>query len=558
MAQAVVSRRGAAVAALVLILILALGFRVHNVGFGLPSLYDPDEPIFMVKALKLLNDRTLNPGWFGHPGTTTIYLIALIEAAVVAFGIATGRFANIKDFAAQSYADPTLVWVAARLAMVAFGVVCVWLTYLVGRRLFGRNAALVGAALLAINALHILWSQVIRTDIMASVFMLVSLLFAVRAADSGRLRDYLFAGAAAGFAAATKWPTAIVAITLIGAAAYRWSNGRGTARAEARHLAAGLAFILVGMFIASPYIFLDWQRVLANVTGEMSPRHLAQTGTGFFGNLHFYMVRQLAGTMSMLGLLLVIGGALLAAWRFPLSRWTILPLALAFLWLICSQTMIWSRWLLPLLPLFCLFAALAIVTVGERLSRLLKGRARLAALPLVALAAAAPSALAARNAIKEREVDTRALAADWARANVKPGETVLVEHIELSLRNEPWKFLFPIGAPGCMDALKILQSTISHEQVQELRKGSPIVDIGNVAPDRLHSCRADYAIVTYYDLYLSEADQFPLELQNYNRLFRGGRTAALFAPRKGQVGGPVVRVVALSQQSPNESGGNLK
>ena len=66
--------------ALGLILLVALAWRLNNIGFGLPSMYDPDEPIFMIKALHLLADGTLNPGWFGHPGSTTIYLVALIDA----------------------------------------------------------------------------------------------------------------------------------------------------------------------------------------------------------------------------------------------------------------------------------------------------------------------------------------------------------------------------------------------------------------------------------------------------------------------------------------------
>jgi hypothetical protein len=68
------------------ITLIALAVRLHNVGFGLPSLYDPDEPIFMVIAAKLLSGRTLNPGWFGHPGSTTIYLIALIDMLRQLFG----------------------------------------------------------------------------------------------------------------------------------------------------------------------------------------------------------------------------------------------------------------------------------------------------------------------------------------------------------------------------------------------------------------------------------------------------------------------------------------
>ena len=58
-------------AGLCLILLVAALLRIDGVGFGLPALNDPDEPLFMSTALEMLSGPTLNPGWFGHPGTIT-------------------------------------------------------------------------------------------------------------------------------------------------------------------------------------------------------------------------------------------------------------------------------------------------------------------------------------------------------------------------------------------------------------------------------------------------------------------------------------------------------
>ena len=55
-------------AALGLILLVALALRLHNIGFGLPSMYDPDEPIFMIKALHLPAYQNLKPGRVGQDG----------------------------------------------------------------------------------------------------------------------------------------------------------------------------------------------------------------------------------------------------------------------------------------------------------------------------------------------------------------------------------------------------------------------------------------------------------------------------------------------------------
>jgi hypothetical protein len=57
------------------------------------------------------------------------------------------------------------VFVSARISMAIMGIACVGLTYLLGTRLFGSTVGLLAALLLALNSLHIGWSQVVRTDI---------------------------------------------------------------------------------------------------------------------------------------------------------------------------------------------------------------------------------------------------------------------------------------------------------------------------------------------------------------------------------------------------------
>ena len=539
--------RGARYSALAIILLVALAWRLHNIGFGLPSLYDPDEPIFMIKALELLTNGTLNPKWFGHPGSTTIYLLALIDAAVVGSGIAFGAYANVEEFAKAAFADPGLLFIPARTAMALLGVLAVWMTYLVGRRTHGTAVALIAAAFLAFNSVHIAWSQVVRTDIHASVFMLASLLFAIRIGQRGRIADYILAGLFTGFAVATKWPAVTIFICVLGAAASRGIESRSELRRDLLGvIVAGMA-VFVGIFVASPFIFLDWQTVLANLSNEARPRHLGHTGAGFFRNGWWYLWHPVRESVGVMGLLLILAGLVVSAVRSRVSRWTLIPAALGFLALIASQNLIWSRWVLPLLPMFCVFAAVAIVVLGEKIASAVNSRRRTAIIAALAAFAAMPTVAGAFAQSAERANDTRSQAARWAVANIPPGSSVAIEHLELSLRHQPWTFLFPIGGAGCVDAVRMLTQGVDYEQVEHLRQGSPIVDFGNVSPDRLESCRADYAILTYYDLYRAEAAAFPKEIRNYEKLLAGGRTVALFEPQLGLAGGPLVRVVKLRQ-----------
>jgi 4-amino-4-deoxy-L-arabinose transferase-like glycosyltransferase len=541
----VTATRVAARTALCLILLVAVGLRLHNIGFGLPSMYDPDEPIFMITALRMLAEGTLNPGWFGHPGSTTIYLVALIDVGIASFGLLSGNYVDIDAFSHAAYANPALLFVPARVAMALLGTLCVGLTYALGKRLHGTAAGLVAAAFLAVNALHIAWSQVIRTDIHASVFMLASLLFAARIAERGRLRDYLWAGAFAGFATATKWPAATVFVAVVGGFIFARLNDRGAERPPLWWLPAAGAASLAAIFIASPFIFLDWQTVLANVTGEVKDGHLGHTGGSFIQNLAYYLGQPVGGSIGMIGLILMSAGFILSAVRSPIARWTMIPAAVLFLGLICTQSMIWTRWILPVMPMICIALGVAVVWLGRMIARRLRGWPARLAIGLVVAVAAAPSLVAAADHKAERANDTRIQAARWARANIPAGSRVVFEHLELSLRDQPWQILFPIGDAGCIDGKRALSEGVNYDEVQALRNDSPIIDLGNVSTRRIDTCRADYAILAYYDLYLAERDRYPSELATYRTLLAGGRTVGLYRPEPGQAGGPVVRIVAL-------------
>jgi NhaP-type Na+/H+ or K+/H+ antiporter len=125
---------------LLLILVAATALRLHGVGFGLPSLNDPDEPLFMMTALEMLRNHSLNPGWFGHPGTITLYCLALVSLAVGGIGIATGRFADGPALVAAVYADPGILFLPGRLFIVACGLLCVWFTWSLGGSSAGQGS----------------------------------------------------------------------------------------------------------------------------------------------------------------------------------------------------------------------------------------------------------------------------------------------------------------------------------------------------------------------------------------------------------------------------------
>ncbi|MBB6427284.1 glycosyltransferase family 39 protein [Sphingopyxis sp. JAI128] len=526
-------------AGLCLILFVAALLRIDGVGFGLPALNDADEPLFMATAVEMLSKPTLNPGWFGHPGTVTFYSLMLVVLLVGGLGILTGRFADFDTFAASVYTDPGIVFLPARLMMVAFGVACVWMTWRLGKQLGGNRIGLVAAAILAVNAVHIEYSQIIRTDVQASLFMLLCAQSALAIAQDGRRRDYLFAGFFAGLACATKWPGAVVGVTLIGACLCRWRSGV----AEWRDFVfSGLAAAAT-LFVVSPFLLIDHATVLQNLSGEARPLHPGATGGGLFDNLGWYIAGPLFSSLGIGGLLLVGGGLVWGAGDRHRWAWVILPFCLTFLCLIAIQSLRWERWIVPLLPFAALAAARALCAMADWLPA---PRARVA-LPVALGLLLIPMVVTERLEAAGRRQDTRQAASAWLRDHAPRGSRILIENPAFDLLDEPWQLLYPMGSAGCVDVHDMLAGRIGQSEVEDRRQGGAIVDVGHVDMARLDSCRADFAVVTNHIRYRADRVHFREALRRYDRLLAGGRLRLVVRPEPGISSGPEVHIVELAR-----------
>ena len=100
----------------------------------------------------------------GHPPT---YFVALLPWVNV-FGTSLGSL---------------------RLPSALAGAACIWLLWLIGRRLTDEATALLAAGLLAIHGFAIYWSQMARMYTLVALLGLLSTLFLLGALESGRRRD---------------------------------------------------------------------------------------------------------------------------------------------------------------------------------------------------------------------------------------------------------------------------------------------------------------------------------------------------------------------------------
>ncbi|MFM2301334.1 MAG: hypothetical protein RLZZ84_1070 [Pseudomonadota bacterium] len=538
------------------ILLIALVLRVRAVSFGLPAMNDPDELIFELGAVKMLREGTLNPGWFGHPATTTLYLLAAIDVAVFAVGHALGWFPTVQAFGDAIYQDPIWVVLPSRTAMALFGVWCVFLTDRLGERLFDRRVGLVAAALLAISPIHISYSQIVRSDVMATAFLLLMLLASLDFLRTGKWKSVLTAALWFGFATTTKWPFAACAISFAAAALYRFWTGKDRLADTMRRLAGFGCAGIVAILLISPYLALDYKTALQSVMGEAQVRHVGATGQGALWNAGWYLRGPLLHALGWPGLALsAIGGVIAARKREPALLF--FPLIAVLVAVTLPQNLIWARWILPLLPLLTILAAAAFAAAMERSCMLPPLTRRTVTVALYA-ATFTPLLLAANSDAAERMNDTRQAASHWADTHLQPGSSVMVEHFGFDLLSRPWEFYFPLADAGCVNARQMLHGKVQYAAVEAVRGGHHNVDYGTLTPAMRPTCNVQYAIFSQYDRYMAEASMFPREVASYRELMARSHLIATIRPQPGVMGGPTIRIVRIDSpyQVPQARGRN--
>ncbi len=263
---------GRSVLTIWLIAALAFGLRMWGAQFGLPHLYHPDEHLFVEPAVRVITEGDLNPHWFGHPGSTLMYLLAMIYGVIFLGGKLIGIFPNVEVFTALLKSNPTVFYLAGRTVTALAGTASVVLVYHITLRIFDRRTGLVAALFLAVSALHSTHSQLIRTDILATFFILSAFLYCLRILQKEEGRAYILAGLLIGGAVATKYTAVLAIIPLIAAHLLRegWILFRRNEKTPV-WLRVAAAAISAGALIAAMLILLRGPQVSRFFTGILSP-----------------------------------------------------------------------------------------------------------------------------------------------------------------------------------------------------------------------------------------------------------------------------------------------
>lgn len=329
-------------------------------------------------------------------------------------------------------ADEVTYMIMGRAISAAFGTACVPLIYIVGRRVAGRTAGLIAALLLACAVVQLRESHFFSVDTVMLFFAVLTWIFALRIAETGRARDYVFAGLGLGAAVACKY-TALFLLPVL-AIAHLCSPRRPDRLADAGGWSAwvlrGVTPLLVGglLFVAvDPMAITYYDKFRADIVywvvgvnaGTWRPIYVAQFADVrpwlyWFTNILWWGLGpafEIAGVIGVLWLLARRDRLSLVAAAFPIAYYAAAGQGIA-------------PFMRYAAPLGAGLAVPAGVLCSDLLSR---PRVRRAAIALTVVVCASTALYAAAYMHIYLSPDSRLTASAWLLANVPRDAAILVE-----------------------------------------------------------------------------------------------------------------------------------
>jgi len=506
---------------LALVLAFAATVFLSGIRRDLPLIQEIDEPLFVGIGLRVAGTGNLNPGWFGHPGSTLIYPLAAADRLWDSAGRDSSPAGARSTLYERAERAPETFFLIGRLVSVAYAILAVPLVFSVARLAFDELTALGATWLAVLPVVALDHAQMARTDAPGVFFALLGLWRCLVLVERPGYRNQALAGLAIGLAIATRYFLAalvplLVVVDLLGA---RERRGGARIAREAPRAALGLVCVGLGFALSTPYFLLDHGAVATSLGHEARARHPGSDGLDFVGNLLWYARFAIPSSLTWPVTAVAAAGALLAAVRRARGPLLLLLFAAVFLVGIALSPLQEQRWIIQLLPVFAMFAAWPIVELARALGRragapsVARAAAALLAIGLISVAPCAQLA----GYLRARQLpSTRLVARQW-----------VIEHLPRDCAIEQELYGVPLAGTG----LRAVERPT-------LAAGSPLAERARAGGRYL------VASSWIYQRYLADPARYPAEVAFYKSLFSSAHLLVEFAPG-ATLRGPVVRIYDL-------------
>ena len=530
--------------AIFIVLVIAACLRFYGIDWDHGHLFHPDERaiLFHVNDMSwpdlnnlgvLLNPETspMNPKWFPY-GSLPMYLVKLL-------GDLLGYFITI-DFYDLRFIGRSIS-ALADLGTISF-------VFLLARRLYSRNIALLASMFVALSVIHIQLSHFYAVDTYLTFFVLGALYFMSRIMQYGRTQDSIIAGCFVGLAFASKISVLLIYIPLFFSfGIFFWETYRTNPEEHRslifdliRNVLVAVLASLAIFFITTPYAFIDWSRPQAcdvpfsylQFLGknyflcDVGAQYNMAKGTSglpftqqYIGTIpYWYQIKQL----SLFGLGLPLGIVTWLSLAFSLfisakyrNRGDLLILSwlLPYFILTGNMQVKFLRYLLPMSPLLMIICARVLFWLRDYLLSRDVRLHRISTILIVFLLLSTAFYAVAYSGIY-RSTHSAVLASNWIQENVRIGSVILKEHWEEQI---PGLERYKIGCGNRWDLISCMRM-YDDDSVMYSDGKDKITRVSE------QLAGADYLVFFSNRLYGTVPrvlDKYPLSANYYRRLFDG-------------------------------------
>lgn len=428
--------------ALVLFIVMGLWLRLQGIGFDLPNLYHPDEDAVLMPALTILKTGEWNPSRLEY-GSLHIYILTAVSAVVFSLLVRDGRIPpnvdTIPIFERGTYPAVYQLpefFLAARTVSAIMGTAAIFIIYLLGKRLGGKQVGLLAAGITAVLPFHVTDAHFATTDTPLFFWVTLALYLMVRTYDNWQQETvwaYIGAGFVAGLAMATKYNGVLLIVPLVLVAVL---NLKKLEEIITFRTIAGPLGMAAGFLLGTPYALLDLPSFLSwfgySLRLYNAPVEPAVTAWQWHLDFHLNSPHAPIFVLGLIGFLLsffIWGKRSLLLGSFALVVW----------FAILNQTNYQARMWQPVSMVIILWAALVLDWVvrlvtnrfyTERWSRFVQFAPMVMMIPLMM-----ESMTYGRNFAAG---DVRTQTAVWIRENIPPGTAIGGDYFMPNLNPDSW------------------------------------------------------------------------------------------------------------------------
>jgi 4-amino-4-deoxy-L-arabinose transferase-like glycosyltransferase len=504
-------------ALLAVVLAVAFGLRAWGARAGLPQSYVSDEYEFVHDALRMMKGGDLNPHAWYHPSLQP-YLALATYTVVFLLEVPQGRWVQVKQVAEEDM----LYW--GRFVGVLSGTVTVFVTFLLGRRLFGPRVGLLAAALLAVFPAAVEHSQYNKPDPVLALMTTLSVLVSLVYLEGGGRARALAAGLVIGLTLSAKYNGIVVVVPFLLAVAFRL----GSQLLTRPDLYLGGLGVVAGFFLGCPLFLANFQLFLDHVADDIHAYAAGRPGSegvDNWANHAAYIARDGTGFLPAVA---GVAGLGLVLSRMNARLAVFLSFPVLYYGYYSAQRINFRPNLLPLYPFLAVLGAYAVQELVGWLRPRWRRSPMVAPLATAALLTAllGPPLLAAvRYDIESTRRDTGSFAREWIERTVPPGTRFALERFTPVLDRSRY--------PVTQEARLITRSVRSYRD-----EGVEYLVVSSLA----------------YDRFGPEHNQS----RSYQKLFAICPLVAEFAPIPGQRPGPTIRILRVPSEEPAAAPGTVR